>query len=144
MENKFLRLNVRWNDLLKGAFFASFNTVIINPWLVIFKSVSSVKLSVLTPSSLAALQILPVSHLFFLLFNHVEQQPLLSCISPPLPPSHLSFCLLTLLFSLLTAHEGDWYCPFTCQRTSVLCKLVATAGWVGVLIETENKASFSG
>lgn len=56
-------------------FLPVFHPLIINPCLVIFKSVSTAKLSVLTPSSLAALQILPVSHLFCLLFNHVEQQP---------------------------------------------------------------------
>lgn len=128
----FLRLAVRWNDLLKGTFFASFRlffTLIINPWLVILKSVSSAKLSILTPSSLAALQILTVSHLFCLLLNHVEQQPLLPRINPPLSLS-VSSLFLRLLSSLRAVHEGDWCCPFTSQCTSVLCKW-GTAGCVG-------------
>ena len=103
-----------------SSFLPVFHPLIINPCLVIFKSVSTAKLSVLTPSSLVALQILPVSHLVCLLFNHVEQQPLAlprQSVPPSPPLLHASHLLPISLqyfyfFRQRATLEGDRPCPF--------------------------------
>lgn len=104
-----------WEDF-KGRilchFLPLFHTLIINPRLVIFKSVSSAKSSpFLTCSSLAALQILPVSHLLSpFIQSRGAATVALFCVRPALPP--LLFHLLLLLLSPRTVRDGDCFLPF--------------------------------
>lgn len=130
------------------SFLSVFHILIINPWLVIFKCVSSAKLSVLTSSSLAVLQILPVSHLFlpFIQSRGTATLALLHQSLSPSPSLHLiSFLFLSSYFTLLS-EDGAWrwlVLPFYLPGDICFMQTSRNSRASVCSMEIENKVSFS-
>lgn len=132
-----------WEDF-KGRilchFLPLFHTLIINPRLVIFKSVSSAKLSVFNLQLISSSSNPPCIASPFAFYSITRSSN--SCsffyVRPALPPllSHL----LPLLLSPRTVHDGDWFLPsYLPLHICFMQTSRSSSRWSVCLLHTEKK-----